>query len=130
MSQADGSHIQILWTSFIWRYMPEIINNGYLYIPQPPLFQAKKKGQEPRFFYTSNELKDANLDNSWEISRFKGLGEMDADELWETTMDPARRTLYRITAKDAAAADEMVEACMGQEVLPRKRMILDEVFAA
>ena len=73
MSQADGSHIQILWTSFIWRYMPEIINNGYLYIPRPPLFQAKKKGQDPRFFYTTNELKGAGLDSSWEISRFKGL---------------------------------------------------------
>lgn len=73
MSQADGSHIQILWTSFIWKFMPDIIEHGYLYIPQPPLFQAKKKGQEPRFYYTTNELQEAQLDSSWEISRFKGL---------------------------------------------------------
>lgn len=129
-SDPDGSHIQILWTSFIWRYMPEIINQGYLYIPEPPLFQAKKKNQAPRFFYTANELKAANLDNSWELSRFKGLGEMNADELWETTMDPARRTLYRITAEDAEKTDGMVELCMGQAVQPRKEMILDSVFAA
>lgn len=110
--------------------MPDIIEHGYLYIPQPPLFQAKKKNQKNRFFYTTNELKEANLDKSWEVSRYKGLGEMDADELWETTMDPKRRTLYRVKADDAALADAIVEKCMGQEVNPRKELILNKVFAA
>ena len=96
--------------------MPDIIEHGYLYIPQPPLFQAKKKNQKTCFFYTTDELKAAELDSSWEVQRYKGLGEMDADELWDTTMDPARRTLYRITVDDAEDADKMVELCMGQEV--------------
>ena len=129
-ADVDGAHIQILWIAFLWRYMPEIILRGYLYIPRPPLFQAKKKNQKSRFFYTANELKDAQLDSSWEISRYKGLGEMNPDELWETTMNPETSVMYRITAKDAEQASEAVELCMGQQVQPRKELIMNEVFAA
>ena len=129
-ADVDGSHIQILWTSFIWRYMPSIIEHGYLYVPRPPLFKAAKKGQKNRWFYTAEDLKNANLDSSWTLARYKGLGEMNSDELWDTTMDPEQRILYQIKSTDAEKAEAMVELCMGQAVQPRKEMILNEVFAA
>ena len=109
--------------------MPEIIERGYLYVPQPPLFRAVKRGEKARWFYTKKDLDAAKL-NGWEISRFKGLGEMSAEQLWETSMNPETRILQRVTVKDAEKATEAVELCMGPKVPPRKDMIMSETFAA
>ena len=124
----DGAHIQTLYIVFFWIYMPDIIRHGHLYIPQPPLFRATKKGQEDLWFYTNVELKEANLDKSWEISRFKGLGEMRPEQLWDTSMNPETRILRQITVQDAEEkAAEMVEICMGEAVAPRKELIFNEI---
>lgn len=130
-ADADGSHIQIEWICFFWKYMPEVIKQGYLWLPQPPLFRAVKKGQQARWFYTTQELQQAQEElKGWDISRFKGLGEMEADQLWDTTLNPETRKMHQVTIGDAVAAESMIELCMGKEVGPRKEMIMNTTFAA
>lgn len=123
----DGGHIQTLYIAFFWKYMPEIITGGHLYIPQPPLLRATKRGEEDKWFYTNDELKEAQLDKSWEVSYFKGLGEMRPEQLWDTSMNPETRILRRVTAENAEQAAEMLEICMGEAVAPRKELIFNEI---
>ncbi len=126
-ADVDGEHIRTLLLTFFFRYMPEIINLGYMYIAQPPLYKIQK-GKEIHYAYSDEEkasvLKTLGAsENSVIISRYKGLGEMNPDQLWETTMNPENRVLKQVTIEDAAATDEVFTMLMGDEVPPRKRFI-------
>jgi DNA gyrase subunit B len=124
-ADVDGSHIRTLLLTFFFRYMPELIENGHLYIAQPPLY-AIKQGKEIHYTYTEAEQSALlkRLDGQkYGVQRYKGLGEMNAEQLWETTMDPARRTLLQVTVEDAVIADGTFDMLMGNEVAPRRRFI-------
>jgi DNA gyrase subunit B len=124
-ADVDGAHIRTLHLTFFFRYMRELIELGHLYIAQPPLYLIQH-GKDSRWIYTDTE-KDSYLsrlkDGKFRVQRYKGLGEMNAEQLWETTMDPARRTLLQVTADDAIAADSVFTQLMGEEVAPRKKFI-------
>lgn len=123
-ADVDGSHIRTLILTFVFRYMPELIENGYIYAAMPPLYKIKKGKSE--YYAYSDEEKDKKLQeigNDVYIQRYKGLGEMNPEQLWETTMNPESRTLIRITMNDAIAADELFSILMGDEVAPRKEFI-------
>ena len=124
-ADVDGSHIRTLLLTFFYRHMTELINQGYLYIAQPPLYRIKSGKQE--FWLYSEQEKEKRLkglrEDKIEIQRYKGLGEMTPQQLWETTMNPAGRTLLKVQVEDAIAADQAFRMLMGDEVLPRKRFI-------
>lgn len=124
-ADVDGAHIKTLLLTFFYRHMPEIISRGYLYIALPPLFRLQM-GKRVEYVYDEEE-KDKmiaeNKDSKIVIQRYKGLGEMNPQQLWETTMDPAVRTLKQVTVDDAEAAGNMFEMLMGEEVPPRKKYI-------
>jgi DNA gyrase subunit B len=127
-ADVDGSHIATLILTFIFRYMKELVQNGYVYIAQPPLYLVKK-GKDQEYAYSEEQRKDLVVklgggnDSSVTIQRYKGLGEMNADQLWETTMDPSRRTLKQVTIDSAAEADRIFSMLMGDEVAPRREFI-------
>ncbi|MBQ3481298.1 MAG: DNA topoisomerase IV subunit B, partial [Oscillospiraceae bacterium] len=128
-ADVDGSHIRTLLLTFFFRYMRPLIERGYVYSAVPPLYKLQR-GKQQRVAYSdeqrdaiSAELRGDNPNVKVDISRFKGLGEMDPHELWETTMDPEKRTLRRITLGDAIAADQIFTVLMGEEVEPRREWI-------
>jgi len=123
-ADVDGSHIRTLLLTFFFRYMPDLINRGYMYIAQPPLYLLKR-GKSEQYAY-SDEEKDRlqkKLGKGISIQRYKGLGEMNPDQLWRTTMDPEARTLLKVDLEDAAAADHLFSVLMGTETAPRSRFI-------
>ena len=130
-ADVDGSHIRTLLLTFFFRYMPALIETGHIYLAQPPLFRISK-GKQHFDAFTDEEKAEyiEQLGGTADVQRYKGLGEMDPDQLWETTLDPERRTLLRVTMEDAALADETFTMLMGEEVEPRKQFIEENaVFA-
>jgi DNA gyrase subunit B len=127
-ADVDGAHIRTLLLTFFYRHMPQVIDSGYLYIAQPPLYRIST-GKVTRYAQSEKEreriIKEFNVKNL-SVQRFKGLGEMNADQLWETTMNPESRTLLRVDGENAAAADEMFTMLMGEKVGPRKDFIKTE----
>ena len=123
-ADVDGSHIRVLLLTFFFRYMPELIETGHIYLAQPPLFKISK-GKVHKYAFSDEErdMYIAEFGGSADIQRYKGLGEMDPEQLWETTMDPATRTMLKVTMEDAARADETFSMLMGEDVEPRKLFI-------
>ncbi|MBP8016622.1 DNA topoisomerase (ATP-hydrolyzing) subunit B [Candidatus Gracilibacteria bacterium] len=124
-ADVDGAHIRTLLLTFFYRYLKALIENGFIYIAQPPLYKLAK-GKQTWYVYSDDEKIDVMKENSVTtegIQRYKGLGEMNPDQLWETTMDPTQRKMYRVNIEDAEKADEVFKTLMGEEVGPRKRFI-------
>ena len=126
-ADVDGAHIRTLLLTFFYRYMRELIDGGHVYIAQPPLYKVSK-GKNEAYAYSDDELEQilnefGGRDNSIDIQRYKGLGEMNAEQLWDTTMDPEKRILLKATIEDAMAADEIFTILMGDKVEPRREFI-------
>jgi len=124
-ADVDGAHITTLLLTFFFRYMPELIEHGYIYIAQPPLFRVAR-GKKEEYAYREEDMKEimaAMGDKGVSVQRYKGLGEMNAGQLWETTMDPAHRVLKQVRIEDAIYANEIFEKLMGDDVEPRKEFI-------
>ena len=125
-ADVDGAHISTLLLTLFYRFMPDLITEGHVYIAMPPLYKVMpKKGQE-EYLYDDKALekyRKSHKPGSFTLQRYKGLGEMDASQLWETTMDPTTRTLRRITLEDAVQADQIFTVLMGEDVEPRKEFI-------
>jgi DNA gyrase subunit B len=125
-ADVDGAHIRTLMLTFFFRFMPQLIEQGHVYIAQPPLFRVEKKKE---LYYAYSDAQLAKIMNKVGrgddviVQRYKGLGEMDADQLWETTMDPANRILLRVQMDDASAADQIFTMLMGDKVEPRREFI-------
>ena len=127
-ADVDGAHIRTLLLTFFYRYMRELIDGGHVYIAQPPLYKVKK-GKRQEYAYSDKELNEileefGGKDSSTDIQRYKGLGEMNAEQLWDTTMDPEKRILKKVTVGDAMLADEIFTILMGEKVEPRKEFII------
>lgn len=124
-ADVDGAHIRTLLLTFFFRYMRELIDNGHIYIANPPLYKITR-GKKEHYVYSEKELNNL-LDEigrtGYGIQRYKGLGEMNADQLFDTTMDPETRTLSRVTVDDARLADEIFTTLMGDKVAPRREFI-------
>ncbi|MBO7170363.1 MAG: DNA topoisomerase (ATP-hydrolyzing) subunit B [Clostridia bacterium] len=124
-ADVDGSHIRVLLLTFFYRHMPELIKQGHVYLAQPPLYKIKKGKSQERYAFSDAERDAiiAEMGGNTEAERYNGLGEMDPEQLWETTMDPERRTLLKVSIGDALLADETFSLLMGDEVEPRREFI-------
>ena len=128
-ADVDGAHIRTLLLTFFFRHMEQLITEGHIYIAQPPLFHIRK-GKQVQYVYTDEE-RDALVDEykaqhngkEPEVGRYKGLGEMNPETLWDTTMDPSKRTVLKVRIEEAVEADKVFNMLMGDEVAPRKRFI-------
>ncbi len=123
-ADVDGAHIRTLLLTFFYRYMLTLIEEGYIYIAQPPLYRVKK-GKQEVYVYNDSKLKEVSkeMEKDFSIQRYKGLGEMNPKQLWETTMDPSKRVLLQVTLEDAIKADKIFSILMGDEVEPRRKFI-------
>ena len=131
-ADVDGAHIRTLMLTFFYRYMPQLIENGYVFIAQPPLYKVTQ-GRGIKYAYTDKEMKEIakayDAENKkYTLQRYKGLGEMNAEQLWETTMDPETRTLLKVTLENAIEADKIFTKLMGDEVEPRREFIEDNAL--
>ena len=127
-ADVDGSHIRTLLLTFFFRYMPQLIEQGHVFLAMPPLFKVQLGKKEPVYCYSDAERDEAlaalgDQRDKADVQRYKGLGEMDGKQLWETTMDPAHRKMRVVTIPDAEAADKIFTVCMGEEVEPRRQFI-------
>ena len=124
----DGAHIQCLLLTFFYRYMKPLIEEGHLYIAMPPLYRVQT-GNKEQYAWSNEELKDLTKGKTnYKVSRYKGLGEMNASQLWETTMDPNTRSLVKVNITDVALAEKRVSVLMGDSVEPRKNWIDENVI--
>ena len=130
-ADVDGAHIRTLILTLFFRYMPDLVKAGYVYIAQPPLYRVKK-GKEERYAYSDEEkdkiVKEMGGSSNVYVQRYKGLGEMNPEQLWHTTMDPERRTILQVTLEDAVEADQIFTILMGDQVEPRKNFIVENAL--
>ncbi len=131
-ADVDGSHIDTLLLTLLYRFMPELIYNGHVFIAMPPLFKVVPKRGEEQYLYDEKELERYRRTHTGEftLQRYKGLGEMDAEQLWETTLDPERRVLKQVEIEDARMASEITEMLMGSDVPPRRQFIYEHADEA
>ncbi len=123
-ADVDGAHIRTLLLTFFYRYMRPLIERGFIYIAQPPLYRVQK-GKKVWYLYSDEELEKLRqeLGDNLHIQRYKGLGEMNPEQLWETTMNPETRVLKQVTMEDAEQAERLFSILMGEKVEPRRRFI-------
>lgn len=124
MQTSDGGHIMCLHMALFYNYYRDIIEKGHLYIACPPLYKISKGDKVLKYCYTDAELKKETIPKNADVSRYKGLGEMRADELWDTAMNPETRKLIKVTIEDAESAAQAMDLCMGADISARRDFLL------